>query len=129
MTSLSIILYRNGPSEHKNLDFASFFLKIKTRIGYTLLALLFIISFLIIFIIDANENNLERLSWTVDFIKSTLQDLFLNPLFDLLYQYLAIKAYEHEFFRKHPKLHKIVGMTLEESLIEMKVKIYILACF
>ena len=93
----------------------------KVKLGYVFVAMIIIGGLAIITIIAAVQTPAERTGWTINFIQSLLQDIFVNPLVTLLSQYYFIKAVESRYVKSKPKLRrKLVGY-LDEALWEINV--------
>lgn len=94
---------------------------LRDRIGVLITAVLFLICLLVIFVINANQSSQQQLMWTVDFIQSLIQDLLVNPLFYLVFQYYAFKFHDGQFCTQKPRLQKVVYKILDNQLIELRV--------
>lgn len=95
-----------------------------------------LISTAVVIIISANQTNAQRINWTIDFLKSFLQDLFINPLVTTAIQYGYLKLYESRYIRRKPKVHKHMSKYLNEVILEIEVNYlypfeytYFIECF
>jgi hypothetical protein len=89
--------------------------------GRILAILVALACILVIFIIAANQNRVERLNWTVDFLKSLIQDLILNPLFFLAFQYIVVRLMNSAISKKSSKFKYAIGKVLDENIRELSV--------
>ncbi len=91
-----------------------------------------LICLLIITIISANQLPVQRLNWALDFFKSLLQDIFLNPIFSLVTQYYFSKFLESDKLKKYPKLKQRMLKYMDTELLDvlvMNCKIFYLLKF
>jgi len=99
-------------------------IKRKFIMGRILAILVALACILVIFIIAANENANERLNWTVDFLKSLIQDLILTPLFFLAFQYIVVRLMKSAITKRSSKFKYAIGKVLDEHLWEISVHIF-----
>jgi len=95
----------------------------KLIIGRYFVALIVLTCLAIIIIIAANQNSQESKNWTVDFLKSLLQDLLLTPILIIIFQYFMLKLLRSKQLQKRPKIRYILINIADENIFDVIVRI------
>jgi len=96
-------------------------MKRKLIIGKYFVALTVMTSMGIIIIIAANQDAKQSKAWTIDFIKTLLQDLLLSPVLFLLLQYYMLKILKSKALKKKPRLRSFLSQISDENIFEALV--------
>lgn len=96
-------------------------MKRKLIIGKYFVALTVMTCIGIIIIIAANQDAKLSKNWTIDFVKTLLQDLLLSPLLFLWLQYYMLKIMRSKALQKKPRLRTLLSLLSDENIFEVLV--------